>query len=87
MSVDAARVAKSLAVKLLKDLSVKAIDAASAESQVLGVVTAEVFKMITSERMVELFGDVIQDAIKAMSSDDYQALVSAESVTWEDNRG
>ena len=87
MSVDAARVAKGLAVKLLKDLSVKAIDAASAESQVLGVVTAEVFKMITSERMVELFGDVIQDAIKAMSSDDYQALVSAESVTWEDNRG
>tara|TARA_Y100000114_G_scaffold149180_1_gene163028 strand:- start:446 stop:709 length:264 start_codon:yes stop_codon:yes gene_type:complete len=87
MSLDGVKVAKALSAKLLKDLSDKAVDAANEESAVLGVVTSEVFKMLTSESMIELFGDAIRDSIKAMSSDDYEALVSAERVTWEDNRG
>lgn len=86
MPIDAGKVAKELSLKLINDLSGKAIDAASAESAVLGAVTAEVFKVLASETVIDLFGDAIRDAIKGLSGDDYEALVSAESVVWEDNR-
>lgn len=86
MSDQVAAIAKGLSVRLLKDLSVIAVSAAEKESAALGVATKEVFSLITSERMVELFSDSVRDAIKALSGDDYAAIVSADAVTWEDNR-